>query len=138
MRDVAVSVKASDDLSSRDMEKLLIECIFWQRRGIAWVLVFKNRLPQPRTLNLKFFENGIRHDDVKRKGLDCVAVAESFERNWGAHKTYLEILRATSDSLGIDTQDAHMALGAAVWAHVSHIDIDTSPLSYVAPVTLLH
>ena len=48
-------VKLTKDLKPRVLEKLLIERLYWNRRGIRWILATEQNIPNVRAENLQFF-----------------------------------------------------------------------------------
>ena len=64
-RYIAVSVKGSRDLSRRDKEKLLIEKTYWLRRGVPWLLVFKDELNTVTADNIRLAIKFFHKEDVR-------------------------------------------------------------------------
>ncbi|WP_061532079.1 TnsA endonuclease N-terminal domain-containing protein [Collimonas arenae] len=67
---VAVSVKLTKHLTPRNLEKLLIERVYWNRRGIRWVLATETNIPNVRARNLQFFEAALND----RRGHNLVLI----------------------------------------------------------------
>jgi hypothetical protein len=137
VRHVAISVKPNEDLSPRTLQKLLLERLYWNRRGLTWLLVTEANIPAKRAHNLRFFESAIRHDSAARSGIDPKVFANRFEQNWAPDRTYIEILQVTCPSFDVDTNLGHFLLGAAVWRRQSGVDIDRSCLGHRSLVPLL-
>ena len=136
IRLVAVCVKLTNDLKPRTLEKLLLERLYWNRRGIQWFLATEKNLPLVRAQNLAFFENACRNTDVERCGVPPHDFATQFEDHWASDRSYIQILRSTCDVFGLDVTLGHKIVGAAVWKRQSRIDIDSANLSHNAPVAL--
>ena len=64
-RYIAVSVKGSRDLSRRDKEKLLIEKTYWMRRGVPWLLVFKDEISAVTADNIRLAVKFFRREGVR-------------------------------------------------------------------------
>lgn len=133
---VAICVKQTKDFKPRSLEKLLIERLYWNRRGIRWVLATEQNIPHMRAENLRFFEMALNDDRTNKCDINSVHFSQEFERNHSPSLSFNEILESTCKSLGVDIQTGHSLLGKAVWEHTSCIDIDASPINHRAPVFL--
>jgi hypothetical protein len=133
---IAVSATLSKHLTPQTLEKLLIERLYWNRRGISWLLATEKNIPKLRAGNLHFFELA-RHDDrASKSGIAPALFSHRFEANHAQGLRFNEILEKTSRDLGIDVQTGFALLGTAVWKHISSIDIDAVELGHRAPVAL--
>lgn len=137
IRLVAVSVKLEKDLTPRTLEKLLLERMYWNRRGITWILATEKNIPAIRAGNLRFFENSIRNEDALRSGVDPEDFARKFENEWAANRTYIEILRAACTAFGINSNVGHGILGSAVWQRKTRLNIDQAPIAHKSYITLV-
>ena len=135
---IAISVKLKKDLTPRALEKLLIERLYWNRRGIRWILATEDNIPNTRAENLQFFEMALNDDRASQSGIDPAHFSRQFEGNHTPSLRFNDILKKTSLDLGIDVQTGHALLGTAVWKRSSRIDIDAMLLDHRAPVVLLH
>ena len=133
---VAVCVKLTKDLSKRTLQKLLLERVYWNRRGIAWFLATEKNLPIIRARNLIFFENPGRTNDPQQSSIDRIWFVRRFEENWAADSTYTAILRTTCDQTGFSENLGHTAISAAIWRRQSRINIDQIYLKHSAPIIL--
>lgn len=127
---IAISVKPTDELDARSYEKLLLERLYWNRRGLTWVLATPESLPLTRALNLAFFEGAIRNDEVMRSRIDITDFNECFEAHWRPDRLYIDILSSASAEFAVSTTLGHNLLGAAVWQHRARIDLDHAPLRH--------
>jgi hypothetical protein len=133
---IAVSATLRKHLSPQTLEKLLIERIYWNRRGVSWVLVTEESISDLRARNLQFFELARNDDRASKSGIAPALFSNRFEANHAQDLCFNEILEKTSRELGVDVQTGHALLGTAVWKRLSHIDIDAAELGHRAPVTL--
>lgn len=133
---IAVSVKLTEDLKPRALEKLLIERLYWNRRGIRWILATEKNIPNVRAENLQFFEMALNDDRAQKSGVDPAHFSRQFEANHTPNRCFNEVLGKTSRDLSLDIQTGHALLGTAVWKRTSRIDIDTALLDHRSPVVL--
>jgi len=115
---------------------LLLERMYWNRRGITWILATEKNIPTIRASNLRFFENSIRNEDALRSGVDPEDFARKFENEWAANRTYIEILRAACTAFGINSNVGHGILGSAVWQRKTRLNIDQAPIAHKSYITL--
>lgn len=137
VRLVAVSVKLEKDLTPRTLEKLLLERMYWNRRGITWVLATDKNVPGIRTGNLRFFENSIRNQDALCSGVDPETFSRRFEQEWAPKRPYIDILRAACTEFNVDSNVGHGILGAAVWQRKTRLNIDHAPIEHKSYVALI-
>jgi len=136
MEQIAVSAAFTKHLNARTLEKLLIERLYWNRRGISWLLVTEKNMPELRAANLQFFELARNDDRARKSEISPALFSKRFEENHSQDLCFSEILEKTCRDLGIDVQTGHSLLGIAVWRRMSHIDIDAVALRHRAPVAL--
>ncbi len=134
---IAVSVKLTKDLEPRVLEKLLIERLYWNRRGIRWILATEKNIPNVRAENLLFFEMALNDDRATKSGVDPAHFSRQFEANHSPNRCFNNVLSKTSRDLSLDIQTGHALLGTAVWKRASRIDIDTARLDHRSPVVLI-
>lgn len=134
---IAVSVKLTKDLGPRVLEKLLIERLYWNRRGIRWILATEKNIPNVRAENLQFFEMALNDDRAQKSGIDPAQFSRQFEANHTPSRCFNDVLRKTSRDMSLDIQTGHALLGTAVWKRVSRIDIDAALLDHRSPVVLI-
>lgn len=127
---VAVSAKLSKDLTDRNLEKLLLERLYWNRRGIRWILATEENIPATRASNLKFFENALNDDRGAKSGITPADFSRRFEQNWSPALSFNHVMSKTIESMGVDVHTGHTLLGQAVWSRDSRIDIDTNKLTH--------
>jgi hypothetical protein len=118
------------------LEKLLIERLYWNRRGISWLLATEKNIPKLRAGNLHFFELARNDDRASKSGIAPALFSHRFETNHAKDLCFIEILEKTSRDMGIDVQTGYALLSTAVWKRISHIDIDAVKLGHRAPVAL--
>lgn len=133
---IAVSVKPTAELDARTYEKLLLERLYWNRRGVTWVLASAENIPMTRAVNLAFFENALRNDGAMRKGTKVAEFSKCFESHWRPDRLYIEILRRACADTEVETNLGHNLLGSAVWQHLSRLDLDQAALRHDGVVTL--
>jgi hypothetical protein len=133
---IAVSAILSKHLTPQTLEKLLIERLYWNRRGISWLLATEKNIPKLRAGNLQFFELA-RHDDrASKSGISPALFSRRFEANHAQDRCFNEILEKTSREMSVDVQTGFALLGTAVWKHISRIDLDAVKLDHRSPVAL--
>lgn len=133
---IAVSVKLTKDLTPRNLEKLLIERVYWNRRGVRWILATEKNIPGPRAHNLQFFESALKKPFTREFEAQANSFAQLFEKNHAPHLNFNEILARSAQDVGVDNSSAQTLLASAVWRRKSRIDIDAAPLSHRSPVAL--
>lgn len=148
---VAVSVKPKGKLSKRNLQKLLIEKVYWQSRGITWLLVTQEELAPILVANLEFFTSTtIRNNSrskIMPKTLNLEAepkiriVAKNFSNVFESYHSdasnFNEILFKTSEHFKIDPTDGHILLSKAIWARQSRIDIHKSKIDHRSKILLM-
>jgi hypothetical protein len=133
---VAISVKLTKDLTPRNLEKLLLEKVYWGLRGIRWILATEKNIPKLRTSNLKFFETSLQDDRAAKAAIDPAEFSRRFEEHWMEESSFNEIMHKTIESTDVDIHTGHALLGTAVWNHRSRIDIDAARLTHRNRVVL--
>jgi hypothetical protein len=133
---IAVSAALTKHLTPQTLEKLLIERLYWNRRGVFWLLATEKNIPKLRAGNLRFFEMALNDDRASKSRIAPALFSHRFEANHAQGLCFSEILEKTSRDLGIDVQTGYALLGTAVWKRTSHIDIDAVELGHRAPVAL--
>lgn len=133
---VAVSVKLESDLTPRNLEKLLIEKIYWNERGIHWRLATEKHRPEARVNNLDFFSLSLNYNFDPESTPSPEKFSRRFEKNHKPNLTFNEILKATATEFEIDNSIAHALLGKAVWNGASMIDLDAGTLNHRSLVPL--
>ena len=135
---VAVSAKLKQDLSARNLEKLLLERLYWNRRGIRWILVTEDNMHAIRASNLKFFETALNDDRATESGINPADFSHRFEEHWTPSLSFNSIMNKAIESMGIDVHTGHALLGIAVWNRDSKVDIDSTKLTHRGTVNLKH
>lgn len=133
---VAMSAKLKNDLTKRNLEKLLLERIYWNRRGIRWILVTEDNLPAVLASNLKFFEAALKDDRAKKSGILPSAFSRTFEAHWSPTQPFGTIMNRAITAEGVDVHTGHALLGMAIWDRVSRIDVTAHKLTHRDPVVL--
>ena len=133
---VAISVKLAKDLTERNLEKLLLERLYWNRRGIRWILATEENTPTVRAGNLKFFETALSSDRAAKSGIEPVAFSRRFEEHWSSELSFNSVMSKTISSMGVDVHAGHALLGTAVWNRESRVDIDSHKLTHRGTVLL--
>lgn len=133
---IVVSAKLTKDLTPRTLEKLLIERIYWNRRGIRWILATEKNIPNVRAKNLEFFESALKDDRGKKSGIDPVHFSRKFEDYYSPQLSFSDIMIRTIRDMGVDVHTGHTLLGMSVWNRTCRINIDATPLSHRGPIVL--
>ncbi|GAD65002.1 MULTISPECIES: TnsA endonuclease N-terminal domain-containing protein [Pseudomonadaceae] len=133
---VAVSVKLESDLTPRNLEKLLIEKIYWNDRGIHWRLATEKHRPEARVSNLDFFSLSLSQTFDSETFPSPEKFSRHFEENHRPNLTFNDILKTTASELKIDSSTAHSLLGKAIWNGSSRIDLDAGVINHRSKVRL--
>lgn len=133
---VARSFKPKKNLTKRAKEKLLIEKLRWNRRGVPWQLFTEDDLRTPYDDNLSFFSPTLRTPDWKSCGVEVAAFAHTFESQCRRGLTYIEALEAASQHHAVDSRLGHRLVGASVYDHASRIDLNALSLTHTTQVVL--
>jgi hypothetical protein len=123
-------------LTKRNLEKLLLERLYWNRRGILWILATEDNIPATRAINLKFFETALNDDRASKSGIDPARFSSQFEKHWAPSLSFNTIMAKTTNSIGVDVHTGHALLGTAVWNRNSKVDIDSQKLTHRGTVNL--
>lgn len=134
--EIAVSVKLKKDLTPRALEKLLIEKIYWNRRGCRWILATEDSINNIRVKNLAFFESSLADERALESKITSAHFSECFERHVRPGLTFNDIMLQTVREVGIDIQTGHSLLGQAIWNHESLVNIDDVVLTHRSQVLL--
>ncbi|KAB0501388.1 TnsA endonuclease N-terminal domain-containing protein [Pseudomonas moorei] len=127
---IALSVKLTKDLGPRNLEKLLIERSYWERRGICWSLVTEKNTPKYLPENLQFFEASLHDERVTASVVTPLEFTKEFEKNWADSLSFNQIMALTSKQMDLDVATGHSLLGVSVWRHQSRLDIANSVISH--------
>lgn len=133
---IAISVKLESDLTARNLEKLLIEKIYWNARGIQWRLATDKNRDEIRATNLDFFSPSLNCKFDNQNLPSPESFSLSFEANYGSSLAFNEILIKTAKELNIDNATAHALLGKAVWSRASRIDLDAEIIKHRSKLKL--
>ena len=133
---VAISAKLKKDLTPENLEKLLLERYYWNRKGVRWILATEDNVHAIRAGNLRFFEMTPYDDRATKSCVTPANFSSKFEYNWSPEITFNEVMSKTIDSLGIDVHTGHALLGTAVWDRISRIDIDRNLLTHLGSFAL--
>jgi hypothetical protein len=139
---LVISCKCQSDLdpanpeSSRTLEKLLLEKVYWSRRPVRWILGTDDALPINKVHNLDFFRPTVQSRE--RDGLNPLLprFISFFNDIWSDNRSLNEILRRTARHFRIEMIEAFTLLGRAVWQHKIPVDLDAAPLSHEEPISL--
>jgi hypothetical protein len=139
---VVISCKCQSDLnpanpeSSRTLEKLLLEKVYWSRRPVRWILGTDDALPINKVQNLDFFRPTVQSRE--RDGLNPLLpqFTSYFNDIWSDDRSLNEILRRTARHFRIEMIEAFTLLGRAIWQHKIPVDLDAAPLSHEEPIPL--
>lgn len=135
---VAISAKLKNDLTKRNLEKLLLERLYWNRRGVRWILATEDNVPAALASNLKFFEAALNDDRAAKSGISPVNFSRKFEEHWSPELSFNKIMSEAMSSMGVDVYTGHALLGTAVWNRASRVDIASRRLTHRGTVTLTH
>lgn len=78
IRYIAYGVKQSKDLTDRVLEKQSIEKMYWNRRGVKWILVTEKSIDINECENMRFFQE--RYDYPLKVSLDEAIAGEPLEQ----------------------------------------------------------
>lgn len=133
---LAISVKLTKDLTPRNLEKLLIEKVYWSRRGVEWLLITEKEISSHRINNLSFFELSLVDDCMSSSTVTPEDFSKQFEENWNRELSFNMIMAKATNEVGVDVHTGHTLLGRAVWNHQSRLDIERSTLTHRSGVYL--
>lgn len=139
---LVISCKCRSDLdpanpeSSRTLEKLLLEKVYWSRRPARWILGTDDALPINKVHNLDFFRPTVQSRE--RDGLNPLlpGFISFFNDIWSNDRSLNVILRRTARHFRIEMIEAFTLLGRAVWQHKIPVDLDAARLSHEEPIPL--
>jgi len=133
---LAISVKLAKDLTPRNLEKLLIEKVYWNQRGVKWVLITEKEISTHRVNNLCFFELSLADDCVLSSPITPEVFSRRFEANCRQGLSFNAIMAKSTRELDLDVHTGHALLGQAVWSHQSRLDIEKDTLTHRGSVFL--
>jgi hypothetical protein len=133
---LAISVKLTKDLTPRNLEKLLIEKVYWRRRGVEWLLITEKEISNHRINNLSFFELSLADDCRFSSPVAPEEFSKQFEVNWKRELSFNMIMTKATNEVGVDVHTGHTLLGQAVWNHQTRLDIERNTLTHRSGVCL--
>ncbi|WP_341521417.1 TnsA endonuclease N-terminal domain-containing protein [Pseudomonas sp. G.S.17] len=134
---IAVSVKFTKDLTPRNLEKLLLEKMYWARRGIRWLLATEVNIPKFLPSNLEFFGTAFYDERGAESGIDHAEFSEKFEQNHQPGASFNSVMGETINDFKIDIATGHALLGVAVWNQVSRLNISDYYVAHRNPIHFL-
>lgn len=138
-----ISVKPSSEVdvnnpkSERTFEKLLIEKIYWENKGISWRLSTENDISMNRALNLDMLRYTLfmsELDFLNKKMEMFIAV---FNKYWKPYFSLNEILKKTTLLLGLEINQSFCLFGRAIWSSLLPVDLDTELIGHGFPLKRL-
>jgi hypothetical protein len=116
------------------LEKLLIESVYWERRGIPWKVGTELDLPLTRVKNLDLLRTSLVAKELDWLSPRLQIFVEHFMSHWMADQPLLSILRIVSAKLMLELEQSFALFGRAVWLRLLPVDIDSEIIHHQRPL----
>lgn len=137
-----VSCKVESDLdpahpdTQRNLEKLLIEKIYWSRRDARWVLGTDKMLPANKVANLDFFRSTMVSRELDYLNLLIIDFVRQFHMIWSKQHSMNDLLNILAEDLAIGTDHVFTLLGRSIWTRQLDFDLDSDRFAHESPMLL--
>jgi hypothetical protein len=131
------ALSGKDGKSQRTMEKLLIEQLYWARRGWPLRLCTEKGIPMNRVRNLDMFRGSMaafEHDHLNGVMQSFVG---HFKAIWTQDCSLNDLLSAAANELELSTPETVALFGRSVWTRILPVDLDSHQIHYELPIRLL-
>ena len=138
----AVSIKPSkmvdpeNKLARRVLEKLLIEKIYWERRGIRWLLYTEKDIATTRAINLDMLRTAMVAKELRWLDERLSDFVNLFKEHWTKYRTLNEILAKVRLALDLDPAQGFYLFGRSVWLHQLAVDLDSELIGHNFPIKM--
>jgi len=120
--------------NSRTREKLFIEKMYWERRGIPWQLVTEKEIPLMRAQNLDRLRVHMVAAELDWLNAHMECFLAEFNSNWGDDRSFFSILSSVSGRTGLSKEECSCLFGRAVWLRLLAVDLDARVIHHDMPV----
>jgi hypothetical protein len=121
----------------RVWEKILIEKIYWERRGLQLRITSPKTMPWNRAWNLESYRISMlaREEDWLTKYL--VQYCDVFLKEWCHDLPLKDLTVAISKTINLDVDYTSKLLGRALWMRLLPVDLETEEIRDLFPVRLI-
>jgi hypothetical protein len=138
----AVSIKPSHTVdpdnmrAQRVLEKLLIEKIYWERRGISWQLLTEKDVAINKAINLDMLRTAMVAKELRWLDERLDDFVNLFKEHWTKHRTLNQILAKLRLALDLDPSQGFYLFGRSVWLHQLAVDLDSELIGHNFPIKM--
>ncbi len=122
----------------RTLEKLYIEQIYWERRGVPWELKTERDIPIIRAKNLDNLRTSmtVREQDWLNPYMRYFLL--SFKKHWSPNLNLITLLKQVGGELDIDCESSFALFTRAIWLKFLNVDLDSDIIIHDMPVQLVN
>ncbi|TGU74584.1 transposase [Geomonas terrae] len=120
--------------NSRTREKLFIEKVYWEKRGIPWQLLTEKEIPLVRAQNLDRLRVHMVAAELNWLDDHMESFLEEFNSSWGNDSSFLTILSRVAGRTGLSKDECSYLFGRAVWLRLLDVDLDARVIHHDMPV----
>jgi hypothetical protein len=138
----AVSIKPSKMVdpenrrANRVLEKLLIEKIYWERRGINWLLYTEKDIATTKAINLDMLRTAMVAKELRWLDERLSDFVTLFKEHWTKYRTLNEILAKVRLTLDLEPAQGFYLFGRSVWLHQLAVDLDSELIGHNFPIKM--
>jgi hypothetical protein len=122
--------------SERTLDKLLIEKIFWTRRGIPWRVQTENDFSITKAINLDMLRASLLNKELDEIQAHLFDFVRLFIANWKDYLSLNEILFRVGDQLQLNLAQCFGLFGRAIWRHMLPVDLEVERIGHAFPIVL--
>lgn len=123
--------------AKRVMEKLLIEKMYWDRRGIQWQLITEREIPTTRVQNLDQLRMGVATAEHAFVISYMDFFLSAFHSVWTRESSLLCILTQVSTKINLAKEQCYSLFAKAVWSRLLDVDLDVGLIHHDQPIPLI-
>lgn len=122
--------------AGRTWDKLFIEKVFWNKRGIDWQVLTERDFSVTRAINLSILRPTMVPPELSYLDDHMPDFVEQFRANWKVYRTLNEIHEIVGGRLHLDLYECFCLFGRSVWQRQLPIDLTEELVGHNFPVTL--
>ena len=122
--------------AGRTWDKLFIEKVFWNKRGIDWQVQTERDFSVTRAINLSILRPTMVPPELSYLDDHMPDFVEQFRANWKVYRTLNEIHEIVGGRLHLDLYECFCLFGRSVWQRQLPIDLTEELVGHNFPVTL--
>jgi len=133
---LARTIKYRKDLSDdRVLEKLEIERVFWQRRGIPWQVGTED-LNKTLVTNLNWLRPHLHHVRTSQAIEKLPKFLEALRTRLAGHETLKDLINSASNDTNLRYQEGMLYFRFLAWYRVIELDLESTLLDLRSPLQI--